>query len=405
MSATISERQESLSLTVSSETLQNNSSNTEQNTQQSSSEDSANTASNIFTYTDSFEFSSSTSITSATYQAPAIQFQTDQSFQLSYSAFNFSMEREELDADVEQTLSDYFGLDTSLHSRYQSALDDLESIDPDLAEKALFLVTLMGREEAGEFLSGIADFTTEFNKSQAADMDVHVVATAGKKTNALEQAYQKIQDETDLAMEKYTSIISEKFSINFTVQSVSATSSGLCDPLIFDLDGDGIDLTTTADGVEFDIDGDGQKEQTAFIQGDDALLYLDQNNNGIADSGLELFGDQEGDANGYAELAKYDENNDGKIDNLDTIYSKLRLWQDKNSDGLNQEDESLSLLEAGIASIQLKYDNLYQEDGKGNVIGQTGEFTRTDGSTGYAADMLLRTQTISGIKTAALLEA
>ncbi len=402
MSATISEWQESLSLNVSSETLQNNS-NSEQNTEQSTSEDSS--SSSIFSYTDSFEFTGSTVISSATYQAPAIQFQTTQSFQLSYSGFNVSMEREELNADVEQTLTDYFGLDTSLHSRYQSALDDLESIDPDLAKKALFLITLMGRDEAGEFLSNIADFTTKFNQSQTTDMDAHVVATAGKRTTTLEQAYQKIQAETDQAMEKYTSIMSEKFSISLNIQSVSVNGGGLCDPLVFDLDGDGIDLTTVEDGVEFDIDGDGEKEQTAFIKGDDALLYLDQNNNGIADSGLELFGDQEGDANGYAELAKYDENNDGKIDNLDKIYSELRLWQDKNSDGVNQESESLSLLEAGIAAIQLKYDNLYQEDGKGNVTGQTGEFTRTDGSTGYAADMLLRTQKISANRTAALLGA
>ena len=87
------------------------------------------------------------------------------------------------------------------------------------------------------------------------------------------------------------------------------------------------------------------------------------------------------------------------------VYSKLRLWQDKNQDGSNQESESMSLLEAGIKSIQLKYDNLNKKDNSGNIIGQTSEFTRIDGSTGYSADMLLRTHSLPANRVSSLLTA
>lgn len=166
--------------------------------------------------------------------------------------------------------------------------------------------------------------------------------------------------------------------------------AALQDPLVLDLDGDGIDLKSADEGVAFDITGDGRKEQTAFVQGDDALLYMDQNGNGLADNGRELFGDQEGDAHGFAELAKHDSNRDGVIDRNDAAYTRLRLWQDLNGDGVNQRQESRTLEEAGVDSISVDHDYDGREDGSGNRIAETGRFTRTDGSVGLMADAMLR---------------
>jgi hypothetical protein len=163
-----------------------------------------------------------------------------------------------------------------------------------------------------------------------------------------------------------------------------------CDPLVLDLAGNGINLKSTEEGVNFDLLGTGEKVRTAFIQDDDAFLYLDQNGNGTADNGLELFGDQEGDANGFEKLAKYDENDDGKIDELDSVFEKLRLWQDKNGDGFNQLQESISLIEAGIKSLDVNYNQINEDDGKGNIVGQSSMFTRDNGTKGVASDMLLR---------------
>ena len=63
------------------------------------------------------------------------------------------------------------------------------------------------------------------------------------------------------------------------------------DPLVMDLDGDGIE-TISADGsVLFDHDGDGTKHGTGWAGADDGLLVHDLDGDGDIESGRELFGD------------------------------------------------------------------------------------------------------------------
>lgn len=157
------------------------------------------------------------------------------------------------------------------------------------------------------------------------------------------------------------------------------------DPLAFDLDGNGLQTTGVNQGIEFDIDGDGKKEQTSFISGQDAFLAYDKNGNGVIDSGKELFGDQNGAANGYEELKKYDDNQDGRIDNQDAIYSKLQLL----SSGENQEQKLTSLQDAGIQSIDLNYNNRREQLNLYDSIEQSATYTKEDGTTGKTGDILL----------------
>ena len=381
MSALISDRQEILSVSVHTDTTSKNTTNQSgSNSKQNNNDNSQSSNSSAETFSDSFEFSNVKNFSELTYSAQIFQKNTNFDNAEPKETITFPESIKVLNKEANQRLNDYFGSDSSKRKEYQSALDTLESIDPELAQKALFLITLLDQEDAAEFLSEISAFTSNIRQTFATEFSINVVASA--QSTSIDNIYTSMKNDTAMAVERYEEIISEKFEleINFS------------DPLILDLDGDGIELTRTEDGVDFDIDGDGVKEQTAFIKGDDALLYLDQNGNGTVDNGKELFGDQEGDANGYSELARYDENNDGKIDDLDAIYTELRLWQDKNQDGKNQSTESMSLLEAGIKSIQLKYNEIMKDDNKGNKIGQTSEFTRIDGSKGYSADMLFRTQ-------------
>ncbi len=64
------------------------------------------------------------------------------------------------------------------------------------------------------------------------------------------------------------------------------------DPLVFDLDGDGVELVDFQQSTAlFDLNADGFREQTGWIKGDDGLLALDGNNNGKIDNIIELFGD------------------------------------------------------------------------------------------------------------------
>lgn len=75
--------------------------------------------------------------------------------------------------------------------------------------------------------------------------------------------------------------------------------------------------------------------------------------------------------NGYDALAKFDGTSadgrlklikpDGFIDERDPIYHALRLWQDKNFDGVAEASELFTLSALGIKLIDLRYDPRFQE--------------------------------------------
>ncbi len=160
------------------------------------------------------------------------------------------------------------------------------------------------------------------------------------------------------------------------------------DPLVLDLSGEGINLTEAGKGAIFDITADGKLDSTAWVKGNTAMLVYDRNGNGVIDNGNEVFGDQNGAANGFAELAKYDSNGDGKIDILDPVFKALKLYRDLNGDGKITKNELQSLSEMGIKALNLDFVRA-NSDINGNSLVLTGNFERDDGSTGQLADVLL----------------
>lgn len=151
------------------------------------------------------------------------------------------------------------------------------------------------------------------------------------------------------------------------------------DPLILDLDGNGIDITNLENGKRFDIDGDGTLDQTAWIRGADALLALDRNSDGQINDGRELFGDQNGAKDGFAELSKYDDNLDGLIDQQDGVFSSLVLLR---ADGRQQ-----SLAETGIKSISLSIITPIDQRLIGGDLVAQSRFERNDGSFGQIGEV------------------
>lgn len=151
------------------------------------------------------------------------------------------------------------------------------------------------------------------------------------------------------------------------------------DPLILDLDGNGIDITSLKDGQLFDIDGDGTLDQTAWIKGADALLALDRNGDGEINDGRELFGDQHGAKDGFAELSKFDDNLDGLIDQQDGVFSSLVLLR---ADGSQQ-----GLADAGIKSISLAMVTPIDKRLIGGDLVAQSQFKRDDGSTGQVGEV------------------
>lgn len=176
-----------------------------------------------------------------------------------------------------------------------------------------------------------------------------------------------------------------EFSASVTVTQATVQQG---DPIVLDLDGDGIELTTYQQGARFDLIGSGRAQQVAFVHGGDAFLALDRNGDGVINSGLELFGEQHGARNGFEELRRFDDNGDGVIDRRDAVFDSLLLFRD-NGNGVTEPGELLSLAEAGIVSISLDYAEVDKRAAGGNRIAQIASFARADGSRGVAADALL----------------
>ncbi|MDD5359157.1 MAG: calcium-binding protein [Sulfurovaceae bacterium] len=165
------------------------------------------------------------------------------------------------------------------------------------------------------------------------------------------------------------------------------------DPLVLDLDGDGIETLgiSTTTHVLFDSDGDRIKTGIGWVKSDDGLLVLDRNGNGVIDNGSELFGDQTiingtKATSGFDALRTEDTNGDGKFDANDTNFSNVRVWRDMDSDGVSDSGELFTLNELGITSINLTTATTNTTNNT-NTITDTGTYTKSDGTTATVANL------------------
>lgn len=162
-------------------------------------------------------------------------------------------------------------------------------------------------------------------------------------------------------------------------QDLELSQFTMCDPLVINLDTDVAELTDQ--NIYFDIDGDGEKDQIASLSPKSGYLALDKNNDGVINDGNELFGVKSG--NGFADLAEYDQDGNGWIDENDDIWSKLQIWcKDENG-----EDVLYRLQDKGVGAICLQNIStdfaLKNEEGRmqGNIR-NTGFFLYESGMAG-----------------------
>ena len=117
------------------------------------------------------------------------------------------------------------------------------------------------------------------------------------------------------------------------------------DPLVINLDTDIGSVTDQK--FLFDLDSDGDEEEISFAGKGSGFLALDRNGDGRIGDGSELFGTKSGD--GFKDLAAFDEDGNGWIDENDSIYSKLKVWT-KDEAG---NDYLINLKDADVGAIYL----------------------------------------------------
>lgn len=93
------------------------------------------------------------------------------------------------------------------------------------------------------------------------------------------------------------------------------------------------------------------------------FLAIDLNDNGKIEDFSELFGKEDDFDNGFEKLKFYDENKDNKIDENDSIFSKLLLWNDQNGNGQSEKKEIVRLSKK-VKAIGLRYHSPRPDDSK-----------------------------------------
>ena len=191
-------------------------------------------------------------------------------------------------------------------------------------------------------------------------------------------------------------------AVNLNAATRSGNESIYVDPLVLDLDGDGVSLSSYAERpVLFDIDNDGRLERTGWVSAADGILVLDRNGNGRIDDVSETLSEYFGGVrasgggsmpfgNGFDALRSLDTSAaDGSLrfSVADTAWSRLRVWVDGNGNGASEVAELRTLDSLGITWIDLTASSESGLLRDGNEIVASGRFEQKIGTNGLGSAM------------------
>ncbi|MFN7934469.1 MAG: hypothetical protein U0R19_14150 [Bryobacteraceae bacterium] len=214
---------------------------------------------------------------------------------------------------------------------------DFEDLDPKQQLALLILQALLGQRVSRSHAPATRPST---NPNTAAPVAVQIHRRTEVHAEAEQMSFQaqgavQTADGRSITFSASLSMHREFYS-RVTTNSTSAPNT--TDPLILNLSGAPPRLTNAK--IAFDLNSDGTPDQISFLAPGSGFLVLDANADGVVNNGSELFGPQTG--NGFAELAAYDSDANGWIDEADPVFAKLQIW---TQSGL------ASLAESGVGAI------------------------------------------------------
>lgn len=206
----------------------------------------------------------------------------------------------------------------------------------------------------------------EFNLSSKTGVSIGAISIDGIGTNRTGTTWQKITATSGFTSESESTTFATKgivqtadgrnidFNMEVSMSRAFMQETNLLevkdyiktDPLMINLD-------TNIGSVSnqkffFDLDSDGKEEQISFAGKGSGFLALDKNGDGKINDGSELFGTSSG--NGFKDLAEYDEDGNGWIDENDSIFNRLKVWtKDENGN-----DFLIDLKKADVGAIYLR---------------------------------------------------
>ncbi|MBF0113487.1 MAG: FG-GAP repeat protein, partial [Magnetococcales bacterium] len=302
------------------------------------------------------------------------------------------------DVDANATVN-YFGATLEYHSSNSP-------VDHAAPEILSYTATM-----AGSLVTLCSDITLHFNESVMAASGGEVVISNGDndvRTISLSDTTQVtivghdvIINPTDdlggdysytvtMASGALTDLSGNRFAGISSAMVAFSTEVTLSDPLVIDLNGNGIHLSAISDSTMFDMNADGVSDRSGWFGQGNGVLVVDTNHNGQIDGIQEMLSGQfvnDVSTSSLAALATLDSNSDGRIDGSDAAFDQLQVWEDVNQDGISSADELHSLRDLGIAALGLSLDSAAASVNHGNRINGVATVEFADGHLGSMAEV------------------
>ncbi len=159
-----------------------------------------------------------------------------------------------------------------------------------------------------------------------------------------------------------------------------STMRTFTDPLVINLDAPIAEVSDVK--ISFDLDCDGTEEKISALNTSSGYLALDLNEDGIINNGGELFGTRSG--NGFADLAKYDADGNGWIDEADEVFDRLVIAfikEDGTQELVKLKDRDIGAICTKSAHTDFSLNDLSTNETQARIR-QTGIFLYESGMMG-----------------------